>query len=123
MILRCLGLKANREQPEALVRRILTPTTLSTVHSRPRPPSAARAQEPARTLLDAAKAVLAKWKRVQVKKEWKRLLEPSISIPDEACVMQLASLWSIDPTTLDHQFKEPATGLLGNVQWAAKRVS
>jgi hypothetical protein len=36
-------------------------------------------------------------------------------VPDEACVMQLASLWSIDPTTLDEYFKEPATGLLGNV--------
>jgi len=29
--------------------------------------------------------------------------------------MQLASFWSIDPTTLDEQFKEPEMGLLGNV--------
>jgi hypothetical protein len=35
--------------------------------------------------------------------------------PDEGGVMQLASLWSIDPTTLDEQFKEPEKGLLGNV--------
>jgi hypothetical protein len=30
--------------------------------------------------------------------------------------MQLASLWSIDPTILDEQFKEPLTGILGT--WA-----
>jgi len=34
-------------------------------------------------------------------------------VPDEACVMQLASLWSIDPSTLDESFKEPTSGLLG----------
>ncbi len=32
--------------------------------------------------------------------------------------MQLASLWSIDPTILDEQFKEPEMGLLGRVTWA-----
>jgi hypothetical protein len=37
--------------------------------------------------------------------------------PDEGGVMQLASLWSIDPTTLDEQFKEPEKGLLGKVAW------
>ena len=42
--------------------------------------------------------------------------------PDETCVMQLASLWSIDPTTLDRHFKEPVTGLLGNVSWAEGRT-
>jgi len=36
-------------------------------------------------------------------------------LPDEGGVMQLASLWSIDPTTLDEQFKEPLLGLLGHV--------
>jgi len=39
------------------------------------------------------------------------------TLPDEGCVMQLASLWSIDPTTLDEQFKEPVKGLLGNAAW------
>jgi hypothetical protein len=43
------------------------------------------------------------------------------SPPDEAAVMQLACLWSIDPTALDGQFKEPGKGLLGNVGWAASR--
>jgi hypothetical protein len=43
--------------------------------------------------------------------------------PDEAGVMQLACLWSIDPTSLDEQFKEPATGLLGTVAWATSRTS
>jgi hypothetical protein len=38
--------------------------------------------------------------------------------PDEAAVMQLACLWSIDPTSLNAQFKEPMTGLLGEVPWA-----
>ena len=42
--------------------------------------------------------------------------------PDEASVMQLASLWSIDPTTLDEQFKEPETGLLGKIAWAGSRT-
>jgi hypothetical protein len=39
------------------------------------------------------------------------------TLPDEGSVMQLASLWSINPTTLDEQFKEPQKGLLGNVAW------
>jgi hypothetical protein len=33
--------------------------------------------------------------------------------PDEAAAMQLAALWSIDPTTLDEQFQEPEMGLVG----------
>ncbi len=33
--------------------------------------------------------------------------------PDEAGLLELASLWSIDPTTLDGHFKEPEPGLLG----------
>jgi hypothetical protein len=41
--------------------------------------------------------------------------------PDEESVMQLASLWSIDPTTLDEEFKEPLTGLLGDGAWGARR--
>jgi hypothetical protein len=40
------------------------------------------------------------------------------TLPDEAGVMQLACLWSIDPTTLDRHFKEPVTGLLGKSTWA-----
>jgi hypothetical protein len=36
--------------------------------------------------------------------------------------MQLASLWSIDPTNLDEQFKEPMMGLLGTVSWNESRT-
>jgi hypothetical protein len=36
------------------------------------------------------------------------------TLPDEASLMQLAALWSIDPTSLDEHFKEPLLGLLGN---------
>jgi len=36
-------------------------------------------------------------------------------LPDEACVMQLAALWSIDPTSLDQEFKEPLPGVLGKL--------
>jgi hypothetical protein len=39
------------------------------------------------------------------------------TLPDEEGVMQLASLWSIDPTALGVQFKEPEMGLLGKVAW------
>jgi hypothetical protein len=42
-------------------------------------------------------------------------------VPDEACVMQLASLWSIDPSSLDEYFKEPAMGLVGNVGREVRR--
>ncbi len=41
-----------------------------------------------------------------------------LPLPDESCVMQLALLWSVDPTTLDEAYKEPAVGLLGSVPWA-----
>jgi hypothetical protein len=44
-------------------------------------------------------------------------------IPDEESVMQIASLWSIDPTTLNEDFKEPKTGLLANVAWSQDRDS
>jgi len=47
----------------------------------------------------------------------------NVTLPDEAGVMQLAYLWSIDPTTLDEQFKEPLTGLLGHVALAESRIS
>ncbi len=33
--------------------------------------------------------------------------------PTEDSVMQLASVWSIDPTSLNEQYKEPVMGLLG----------
>ena len=45
-----------------------------------------------------------------------------LSLPDEGCVMQLASRWSVDPTTLDELLKEPVMGLLGNVPWAGNRA-
>jgi hypothetical protein len=45
--------------------------------------------------------------------------DEKVTLPSEEAVMQLASLWSIDPTTLDGQFKEPQRGLLGSVAWAA----
>jgi hypothetical protein len=43
----------------------------------------------------------------------KRAEDPTTA--DESCVMQLAALWSVDPTALDEHFQEPVTGLLGNV--------
>jgi hypothetical protein len=39
-------------------------------------------------------------------------------LPGEEGVLQLASYWSIDPTTLDEHFKEPVMGLLGAAAWA-----
>jgi hypothetical protein len=49
--------------------------------------------------------------------------DQNVTLPNEAGVMQLASLWSIDPTTLDEQFKEPVMGLLGSVAWGESRTS
>jgi hypothetical protein len=46
-----------------------------------------------------------------------------LALPDESCVMQLALLWSIDPTTLDEAYKEPAMGLLGRVPWSRAEPS
>jgi hypothetical protein len=43
--------------------------------------------------------------------------------PDEAGLMQLACLWSIDPTSLNVQVKEPTMGILGELAWAEGRVS
>jgi hypothetical protein len=40
------------------------------------------------------------------------------SFLDEEAVMQLAALWSIDPTTLDASFREPVAGLLGKAPWS-----
>ena len=40
---------------------------------------------------------------------------PEGTSPDESCVTQLAYLWSIDPTSLDEEFKEPVMGLLGSI--------
>ena len=48
---------------------------------------------------------------------------PTGTAPDENCVMQLADLWSIDPTSLDANFKEPAMGLLDKVAWRESRAS
>jgi hypothetical protein len=44
------------------------------------------------------------------------------SPPDEEGVMQLASLWSIDPTTLDEHLKEPGQGVLGSAPWRQRRT-
>jgi hypothetical protein len=38
--------------------------------------------------------------------------------PDETGVMQIANLWSIDPTSLDEEFMGGEMGLLGDVAWA-----
>jgi hypothetical protein len=46
---------------------------------------------------------------------------PTGTKPDENCVMQLADLWSIDPTNLDANFKEPAMGLLEKAAWRESR--
>jgi hypothetical protein len=40
------------------------------------------------------------------------------SKPDEDAVKQLALMWSIDPTTLDQEYKEPLPGRLGRVNWS-----
>jgi hypothetical protein len=45
------------------------------------------------------------------------------TLPSEEAVMRLASLWSIDPTSLDEQMKEPVTGLLGTPAWAETRIT
>jgi hypothetical protein len=45
-----------------------------------------------------------------------------VTPPDEGGLLQLASLWSIDPTTLGEQFKEPVTGWLGDVAWGEGRT-
>jgi hypothetical protein len=43
------------------------------------------------------------------------------TVLDEDGVMQLAYVWSIDPTTLDEQFSEPLPGLLGTAAWPQAR--
>jgi hypothetical protein len=48
--------------------------------------------------------------------------QKDLSLPDESCVMELAALWSIDPTILDEQFREPVMGLLGSVAWDEGRT-
>jgi hypothetical protein len=48
---------------------------------------------------------------------------PAGTSPDENFVMQLANLWSIDPTSLDEEFKEPVLGLQGSVAGAGSRAS
>lgn len=40
---------------------------------------------------------------------------PSTDGPDENGVMQLACLWSLDPSGLDEQFLEPESGILGTL--------
>jgi hypothetical protein len=42
------------------------------------------------------------------------------SHPDEVCVLQLASLWSLDPTSLGMHFKEPVLGVLGTAPWGSQ---
>jgi hypothetical protein len=36
--------------------------------------------------------------------------------------MELACLWSIDPTSLDEQVKEPTPGILGAAPWVETRI-
>jgi hypothetical protein len=43
--------------------------------------------------------------------------------PDENCVMELASVWSVDPTALDAHFKEPVLGLLGSLGRDENRIA
>jgi hypothetical protein len=43
----------------------------------------------------------------------KRAEDPTTA--DEGCVMQLAALWSVDPSGLDEYFSEPVEGLVGEV--------
>jgi hypothetical protein len=47
----------------------------------------------------------------------------NVTHPDEDGVMQLAALWSLDPTTLNEQFKEPVMGLLGDVARGESQTS
>jgi hypothetical protein len=50
--------------------------------------------------------------------------EPTdVTLPSEEAVMRLASLWSIDPTSLDEQMREPVPGLLGTAAWADTRIT
>ncbi|OWK38032.1 hypothetical protein [Fimbriiglobus ruber] len=42
---------------------------------------------------------------------------------DESCVSQLACLWSIDPTALSEEFKEPVMGLSGQITWGMNRIA
>jgi hypothetical protein len=49
--------------------------------------------------------------------------DPDATPPDAAAVLQLASLWSLDPTTLDGHYKEPTTGLRGTASWVHDFVS
>jgi hypothetical protein len=48
--------------------------------------------------------------------------DANVTLPDEHSVMQLACLWSIDPTTLDEQYQEPVKGLLGSVPLGENRT-
>jgi len=43
--------------------------------------------------------------------------ENQVLPPEEGDVLQLANYWSIDPNTLDEQFKEPVMGVLGKPGW------
>jgi hypothetical protein len=47
---------------------------------------------------------------------------PTGASPDENGVMQLAHLWSIDPSSLGEELQGPVTGLQGRVAWAEGRT-
>jgi hypothetical protein len=49
--------------------------------------------------------------------------EAGVTPPEEGDVLQLASYWSVDPTTLDEHFKEPVMGLLGRAGWTVAEPS
>ncbi len=43
----------------------------------------------------------------------KRADDPTTA--DESCVLQLAALWSVDPSSLDHYSSEPVEGIVGEI--------
>jgi len=48
--------------------------------------------------------------------------DTDLTLPNEDNIMQLASAWSLDPTTLNQHYKEPVMGLLGSVAWGESRA-
>lgn len=52
-----------------------------------------------------------------------RFLNLPVAEPDAGAVKQLSVYWSVDPSTLDQEFKEPLPGLLGSVDWSRDTAS
>jgi hypothetical protein len=40
---------------------------------------------------------------------------PTGAAPDENCVLEVAGAWSINPMSLDEEYKEPVMGLIGDL--------